>query len=611
MVSRTWFKIGSILATIALIAGAAFIALAPRVEISASNQILSISLENNIIDQSSVSASYVAPTVTKLADNSFDINFTGTKHKVHIGNGGANFIGRMILGAWDNECIIDLQMENITGNLGKATLVGTGETAVISVENNAWKLVYKPVPPKAGFNEYGGIDYIMTIKRKTSYNIINFTYNATNVVAYFQPPLTSEFAAGWNDEFQCNIEVTETDVTRVDNGEVLFHRPDYVVNSIAFYHATKGGMVTVVDANRGITTGKIGMLYAMKVTDSSAVPKTAWTKWTMNGNTITLTIPLTFLQTATFPVVIAPVGDFFGHSTTGSSAGNNTNLENVIAGIKATPSSSGTVTSMSMYANLSSGSEHHNVKTAIYDDSGSASPISNGTTTQVHETVEGFTWRNYTFAVNPTVVGSTTYKIVGWANSDIGTFYLGADTTNNHGYTKSSTYGASFPTAVGFTENDYAYLCIYCTYTPEASYDITETTTSKAMGILAINTTTWAIGHTPDNPIDDGHCTFTLTNNAAGACDIDMKMADFTGGVGWNIEETSNPAADEVQINAYISGSDPTGAGLLLKNADQEFKDNMAGSSHFHWDYAMLTGTSFSDGAAKSGVLTMTARAHS
>lgn len=149
----------------------------------------------------------------------------------------------------------------------------------------------------------------------------------------------------------------------------------------------------------------------------------------------------------------------------------------------------------------------------------------------------------------------------------------------------------------------WAYLTGY--FKPASSYNITETTTSKAFGVVAVNTTYWAIGHTPDNPINDAHCTFIITNSGL-ACDLDIKMADFTGGVGWNIEETANPGADEVMIYAFYSGNDPA-AGLIVKNADQEFYDGLAVSAHIHWELKMVTGTSFTDGAAKSGILTITA----
>jgi hypothetical protein len=137
--------------------------------------------------------------------------------------------------------------------------------------------------------------------------------------------------------------------------------------------------------------------------------------------------------------------------------------------------------------------------------------------------------------------------------------------------------------------------------------DISNDPSTKAMGILTPANSYYAKGSAPSNPVVDGDCTFIVTN-AGSAVDLDMKMADFTGGVGWNIDAT--PAADEVGITAYYSGQNPA-SGLVLTNADQEFYDSLAVSGHVHWDFKLDTGTSFTDGVAKSGVLTITARAHS
>lgn len=593
---KKYIKLIASMLTIIIIAGMIFVLVSPKARISANNKILSISLGNEITD---VKASYVTPTTTKVKDNLFEFNFTGSKNRVRIGTGTSSFVGKMLLGAWDNECLIDLQMDSsITGNLGKATLTGTGETASIVVENNDWKLEYKPTKLVAGFNEYGGIDYLMTIKRKTSYNTINFTYNATNCVAYPQPPLTQEYTAGWNDEFQCEIAVTETHVTRVSDGQILVERPAHVVNSIVFYHATKGGTVTQTDADRGITTGKIGTLYSMKVTDSSATSKTTWTKWTLNGSVITLTIPLEFLQSAVFPITISPVGDTFGYGSNGHSSVVSSAV--VMGDINDySPASNGTATSMHVY--FYSDYSARKVKCGLY----SGTDYIDNSVTEITGVANTTDW--YYASCSFSVFSATSYQVAFQTYDTNGYVYYDDTDVDRRYYTHTYANAWNDPATWTSSTTDRTF-SIYCTYTPSASYDITETTTSKSMGILAISTTYWAIGHTPDNPIDDAHCTFTLTNNGD-TCDLDMKMADFTGGVGWNIEETANPAADEVQINAYYSGQDPSGAGLLLKNADQEFYDAFAAAAHIHWDFKMLTGTSFTDGAAKTGVLTITARA--
>jgi hypothetical protein len=148
-------------------------------------------------------------------------------------------------------------------------------------------------------------------------------------------------------------------------------------------------------------------------------------------------------------------------------------------------------------------------------------------------------------------------------------------------------------------------ISIYATGTEPASFDISNSPDSKAFGIVAASSTYYADGGAPHNPVEDGDCNFTITNNGATAIDLDMKIADFTGGVGWNI--AGAVGADTVKVTTYYTGQNPA-SGLVLTNADQEFYDGLAASATIKWDLRLDTGT-FTDGAAKSATLTITATA--
>jgi hypothetical protein len=192
--------------------------------------------------------------------------------------------------------------------------------------------------------------------------------------------------------------------------------------------------------------------------------------------------------------------------------------------------------------------------------------------------------------------------LAAWSEAEGYIQFSWGDSAQNRYYLYTAYGSWADPVTFGGSVNT-AKISIWCVYNVAASYDITETTTSKAMGTLAASTTYYAKGSAPSNPVGDGDCTFTLTNNATGACDLNMQMADFTGGVGWNI--AGSVGSNEVKITAYYSGQNPA-SGLVLTNSDQEFYDGLAGSAHIHWDFKLETGT-FTDGVAKSGVLTITA----
>lgn len=196
---------------------------------------------------------------------------------------------------------------------------------------------------------------------------------------------------------------------------------------------------------------------------------------------------------------------------------------------------------------------------------------------------------------SPTCVNTQRWKITGAQY-----FWAGADTNSPKHPAGAQTMSWTFA-------SNATWVLSAASFAPAAdSYDISNTPSTENLGIVVVNTTYYAYGSAPSNPVEDDECTFTVTNNGAGAIDLDMKIADFTGGVGWNIDAT--PEANEVKLTAYYSGQDPA-SGLVLTNSDQEFYDGLAGSATKKWDFALLTGTSFTDGVAKSGTLTITATA--
>jgi hypothetical protein len=147
-------------------------------------------------------------------------------------------------------------------------------------------------------------------------------------------------------------------------------------------------------------------------------------------------------------------------------------------------------------------------------------------------------------------------------------------------------------------------ISLYATGTEVASYSLTNAPDSKAFGVVAAGTTYYAKGSAPSNPISDGECTFTITNDSAGAEDIDIKGSNFTGGVGWTL--AGSTGENQVKITAYYSGQNPA-SGIVLTTSDQEFYDGLAGSATIKWDFKMETPTSFTDGVQKTGTITLTA----
>jgi len=139
---------------------------------------------------------------------------------------------------------------------------------------------------------------------------------------------------------------------------------------------------------------------------------------------------------------------------------------------------------------------------------------------------------------------------------------------------------------------------------PTCEEDISNTPSSENLGTIAASSTIYAYGSAPSNPVEDGECTFTITNSSGGAVDLTMKATNFTGGTGWTLTGDS-PGEDTVRVTAYYSGQNPA-SGVVLTTSYQTFKEGVADSATLKWDFKLETGT-FTDGVQKSGTITVLA----
>lgn len=141
-----------------------------------------------------------------------------------------------------------------------------------------------------------------------NYRIV-LTTQYKNVKAYKQLPLTIEEAGKWPE----NYIITETDVFD-ENGNSVVHRPDNVVNSLAFYHVSKGGL------NRAdgmeYKAGKVGHQFRIKLIDKNGNWIWADQNWLPESNEIELLLPKEWVDTCTFDLTVDPT---FGYTSAGAS----------------------------------------------------------------------------------------------------------------------------------------------------------------------------------------------------------------------------------------------------------------------------------------------------
>jgi hypothetical protein len=140
---------------------------------------------------------------------------------------------------------------------------------------------------------------------------------------------------------------------------------------------------------------------------------------------------------------------------------------------------------------------------------------------------------------------------------------------------------------------------------------LTNSENTWAVGTVAESTDSYywtADGLVPAEPLADGDMKSTITNTGSVAEDIDIKCANFTGGVGWTLSADQTPGANEVSLRAGITGMANRAAMIQVENADKELVDALAAAGTKLWCMELETGT-FGDGVAKSGTVTLTASA--
>jgi hypothetical protein len=140
---------------------------------------------------------------------------------------------------------------------------------------------------------------------------------------------------------------------------------------------------------------------------------------------------------------------------------------------------------------------------------------------------------------------------------------------------------------------------------------MTNSEPSWAIGTVAASFDSYfwtADGLVPAEPLADGDMKSIITNTGSVAEDIDIKCANFTGGVGWTLSADQTPNLNEVSLRAGITGMANRAAMVQVVNGDLELVNSLASSGTKMWCMELETGT-FGDGVGKSGTVTVTASA--
>jgi hypothetical protein len=425
---------------------------------------------------------YTGSEVTEKSSHHYEIDYPGSGGKIGIGDSASNsFKPDLSITTWNGEAGFKLVAPPSITTQSPLSASLAGDT--VSASNGEWAFQYKPVEPKAGFNDRGGLDIFITVKERPASDTIEFTFASTTVTPYFQPALTEQYKDGPSDEFKTEIKVSENQVVNVKDGTVLVERPDYVVNSIAFFADNRSGDMSAV-GGINYRAGKVGHLYRMKATDKSG--NSAWMDWSMpSGTQLALVDTIGILQKGDYPVTIAPAGDTFGYTTVGGSTEfwgyEETQHHRWIGNLYTTPSNLGPISKLTYYsyARLSTGTwagfkgeiashgadPHYHLWT-VTNGIGNLGQFPAGEANR--------TWVDSTFSSSPNVSASTDYVVVATIHTDETNYYQPAyfDVVGtNQGHEGIEWSGA--PGDLEWWNHFTKQYSIYATYTPVSTISST------------------------------------------------------------------------------------------------------------------------------------------
>ena len=127
---------------------------------------------------------------------------------------------------------------------------------------------------------------------------------------------------------------------------------------------------------------------------------------------------------------------------------------------------------------------------------------------------------------------------------------------------------------------------------------------SWAVGTVAVSSVYWwdDEGGAQVSPFPGAlafaNCAGNITNNGSGTRDITAEVADFTGGVGWNIT-TGAPGENTVQVTFYPEGCADEATGAELDNAPVDVYEDLAAAASIGAEISLETGT-FTDAVEKT-----------
>lgn len=306
----------------------------------------------------------------------------------------------------------------------------------------------------------GGIEFEIDLLEKPDNNIIEFNLNIKGLNFFYQPSLTEEFQNGYNDKFQKDIVVTETQVKDLA-GNILVNRPENIVGSYAVY--TSENKINYV-GGKLYRTGQVGMIYRPKIIDLAGAEIWGVLNIDVKVGILTVTIPQNFLDNAVYPIRHA-AGLTIGYTTVGGTGqvwGSNSALGSLVS---TEVVANGTVDSISILCQQSLGTQTKGFITGT-DYTILANGIGGAATCPVSKD-----WAVSIFSTPPNVVNGTNYYPWAVIDNNITMYYNNGSGTNTQYELDNNFTTPTNPSSVSNAAQQYS---VYATYTESGTPPSTE-----------------------------------------------------------------------------------------------------------------------------------------
>ncbi len=304
------------------------------------------------------------------------------------------------------------------------------------------------------------LEYEIVLKSKPSTNKVTLEVDTTNVDWHYQPALNTLGLVG-----QRGITaVTETTATDKD-GNIVSYRPPEVVGSYALYKTNRKTVYNNhADADK-YKIGKVAHFYRPFLKD--ALGNTSWANMTLNAGLLTIECDQTFLNAATYPVVIDPT---FGYTSAGTSTDYNWKADVAVGSTATSPSdaSSGTSWTIKSYCAMKD-SGTGNMKGVIYLVASPYGLVTNGVGGESDQITTTAGWKTSTYSTAPTVANSTSYHV--WSvygnfsgGTDVLSYYDSVSGTGTGSYQNGIGYASPNSVANNFNNLSNANVSTYASY---------------------------------------------------------------------------------------------------------------------------------------------------